>query len=187
MCRTWPSNSPIKFDFSLHFLFKTLQIIQQTAVTTRKWSLGARWCFYTCLSFCSQGGLICLPHCMLGYTPLWADTPHSDTTGYGQQAGGTLCQVFSRLWGICQWESKTVCATERFVQKYYVKEQKNQHTHELPWRVRFPLEVLTLVVSIPLSFLSLFPAFPGKMVVNWFVIKLCAFIISMNTIHFPNE
>ena len=123
-----------------------------------------------------------------GQTPHpWADTPHSDTTGYGQQAGGTLCQVFSPLWGICQWESKTVCATERFVQKYYVKEQKNQHTHELPWSVRFPLEVLTLVVSIPLSFLSLFPAFPVKMVVNWFVIKLCAFIISMNTIHFSNE
>ena len=30
---------------------------------------------------------VCLLHCMLGYTFLLADTPH--TMGYGQQAGGT--------------------------------------------------------------------------------------------------
>ena len=33
-----------------------------------------RLCFYTYLSFCSQGVGGCLPQCMLGYTP-WADTP----------------------------------------------------------------------------------------------------------------
>ena len=49
--------------------------------TARKRSL-QRLCFYTCLSFCSQGGL---PHCMLRYhtpgadTPQEADPPVADT------------------------------------------------------------------------------------------------------------
>ena len=67
--------------------------------------VGARLCFYTCLLFCSQGGL---PHCMLGYpprtrgrhppipgtpreqTPPGPGTPSAVHDGrYGQQAVGT--------------------------------------------------------------------------------------------------
>ena len=39
--------------------------------TARKRSL-RRLCFYTCLSFCPQGGL---PHCMLGYHTPWQGDP----------------------------------------------------------------------------------------------------------------
>ena len=45
--------------------------------------VGARICVYTCLWFCSQGGL---PHCMLGYTP----PPLLPTTG--PEAGTTRDQ-----------------------------------------------------------------------------------------------
>ena len=46
-------------------------------ITACKRSL-RRLCFHRCLSIHSgKGG--CLPHCMLGYTPPWADIPHADT------------------------------------------------------------------------------------------------------------
>ena len=45
-------------------------------ITAWKRSL-RRLCLYTCLSFCSQRE--CLPQCMLGYTPLVADTPLEQT------------------------------------------------------------------------------------------------------------
>ena len=58
-------------------------LMSSNFITSRKWGL-RRLCFYTCLSFSSQGG--CLPHCMLGYTPPppgqtppWADTPPRQT------------------------------------------------------------------------------------------------------------
>ena len=53
-------------------------------VTFRKRSLRTL-CFYTCLSFCSQGG--CLPQCMLGYTPPGADTP---SPGADPPGGGVV-------------------------------------------------------------------------------------------------
>ena len=103
---------PMIFEFSLNVSLNSVTIIivkglepaiccvrDQDAATAparhmrETWSLlftarnevGARLCFYTCLWFCSQGGL---PHCMLGYTPRdqrrahppGADTPHPSGT-----------------------------------------------------------------------------------------------------------
>ena len=49
--------------------------LQVALVTARKRSL-RRLCFYTCLSFCPQGGL---PQCMLGYPP----PPRAEPPGPG--------------------------------------------------------------------------------------------------------
>ena len=103
--------------------------------TARKRSL-RKLCFYTCLPFCSQEG--CLSQCMLGYTPLGADTPWSrhypgaDTPQsrhprgpdippcavhagrYGQQAGGThptgmhTCSQMFSL-NIAEFSDKNIC------------------------------------------------------------------------------
>ena len=66
-------------------------------VFTARNEVGARLCFYTCLLFCSLGGV---PHCMLGHPPPWdqrqvpppeqAPPPSAVHAGrYGQQAGDT--------------------------------------------------------------------------------------------------
>ena len=52
-------------------------------ITARKWSW-QRFCFYTCQSFCSQRGGVCIR----GGGGLARPLP-SDTSGYGQRADGT--------------------------------------------------------------------------------------------------
>ena len=54
-----------------------------------------------CHSVHKRGGVICLPHCMLGYTPFWADTPplgrHPPLGYYGIRSTSgryTLSSVF---------------------------------------------------------------------------------------------
>ena len=56
-------------------------------------------CFYICVPFCSRGGgripsMHHRSHDQGGVHPEdWADSPPLDTTGYGQQAGGTYPTV----------------------------------------------------------------------------------------------
>ena len=52
----------------------TLFLRDSNLITARN-EVAAGLCFYTCLSFCPQGGG-CLPYTDI---PLWADTPRADT------------------------------------------------------------------------------------------------------------
>ena len=84
ICHFYPffvHNLPKHFIFIAGLVFQWNPVLREdisaytiaiSFITARN-EVGARLCFYTCLSFCPWGG--CLPQCMLECTP-WADTPH---------------------------------------------------------------------------------------------------------------